>query len=128
MRLWVEDRLKAVLAATATRRLHAHREATALFARGVGDGTDIVEKEMYTFGDRSGESLTLRPEGLRAACASVRSTACSITKRSARYQGPMFRYERPQKGRYRQFEQLGVECFGFAGPAIDAEPLGLCAD
>ena len=89
MRLWVEDRLKAVLARYGYAQVRMPIvEATALFARGVGDGTDIVEKEMYTFEDRSGESLTLRPKGLRAACASEEHGLLPITKRSALYQGP----------------------------------------
>ena len=130
MRLWVEDRLKAVLARYGYAQVRMPIvEATALFARGVGDGTDIVEKEMYTFEDRSGEALTLRPEGT-AGCVRLCEEHGLLYNQTQRlwYQGPMFRYERPQKGRYRQFEQLGVECFGFAGPAIDAELLGLCAD
>src|SRR5210317_865293 len=104
-------------------------EYTQLFSRSVGEATDIVEKEMYTFEDRSGDSITLRPEGT-AGCVRLCEEHGLLYNQTQRlwYQGPMFRYERPQKGRYRQFEQLGVECFGFAGPAIDAELLVLCAD
>jgi len=130
LRLWVEDRLRGVLDRYGYQQVRMPLlEATALFARGVGDGTDIVEKEMYSFDDRSGESLTLRPEGT-AGCVRLCEEHGLLYNQTQRlwYQGPMFRYERPQKGRYRQFEQLGVECFGFPGPAIDAELLGLCSD
>ncbi|MCB1693328.1 MAG: histidine--tRNA ligase [Pseudomonadales bacterium] len=101
-------------------------ESTGLFERVVGEATDIVEKEMYTFDDRNGDSLTLRPEGT-AGCvrfAQQHGLAFNQVQRFF-YAGPMFRYERPQKGRYRQFEQIGVECFGMAGPDIDAELLML---
>jgi len=97
-------------------------EKTELFERSIGEVTDIVEKEMYTFTDRNGESLTLRPEGT-AGC--VRACIEHGLLRGANlrlwYQGPMFRHERPQKGRYRQFHQLGVEAYGMAGADIDAE-------
>jgi len=97
-------------------------EKTELFRRSIGEVTDIVEKEMYTFTDRNGESLTLRPEGT-AGC--VRACIEHALLRGANlrlwYQGPMFRHERPQKGRYRQFHQLGVEAYGMLGPDIDAE-------
>ena len=97
-------------------------EQTGLFERLVGAATDIVEKEMYTFQDRNGESITLRPEGT-AGCARFAEQHGLLFNQIQRfwYQGPMFRYERPQKGRYRQFEQLGAECFGIATPDIDAE-------
>ena len=97
-------------------------ERTGLFERLVGKATDIVEKEMYTFQDRNGESITLRPEGT-AGCARFAEQHGLLFNQIQRfwYQGPMFRYERPQKGRYRQFEQLGVECFGIPTPDIDAE-------
>lgn len=97
-------------------------EVTGLFARAVGDVTDIVEKEMYTFEDRSGESLTLRPE-LTAGVVRAMIEHGLLHNQTQRvwYQGPAFRYERPQKGRYRQFHQMGVECFGFADAAMDAE-------
>lgn len=103
-------------------------ESTQLFERVVGSATDIVEKEMYTFLDRNAESLTLRPEGT-AGCvrfAQQHGLAFNQTQRFW-YTGPMFRYERPQKGRYRQFEQIGVECFGMAGPDIDVELLLMLA-
>ena len=97
-------------------------EQTDLFERLVGGDTDIVEKEMYTFRDRNGESITLRPEGT-AGCARFAEQNGLLFNQVQRlwYQGPMFRYERPQKGRYRQFEQLGAECFGISTPDIDAE-------
>ena len=99
-------------------------ESTALFKRAVGEATDIVEKEMYTFDDRSGDSLTLRPEGTAGLVrlANEHGLAYNQVQRLW-YIGPMFRYERPQKGRYRQFEQIGCECLGMAGPDIDAELL-----
>lgn len=104
-------------------------EFTALFKRGVGEATDIVEKEMYTFSDNDGESLTLRPEGT-ASCARALLDAGLLYNAVQRvtYTGPMFRYERPQKGRYRQFEQFGVETFGLVGPDIDAELLLMCQE
>ncbi len=99
-------------------------EQTALFERSVGEVTDIVEKEMYSFTDRSGESLTLRPEGT-AVCvrAGISHGLLYNQKQRFWYAGPMFRYERPQKGRYRQFHQIGAEAFGFEGPHVDAELL-----
>jgi len=97
-------------------------EQTDLFKRSIGEVTDIVEKEMYTFDDRNGESLTLRPEGT-ACCVRAGEEHGLLYNQTQRfwYQGPMFRYEKPQKGRYRQFHQVGVEAFGMAGPDIDAE-------
>lgn len=103
-------------------------ESTPLFARAIGEVTDIVEKEMYTFEDRGGESLTLRPEG--TACCVRACLEHGLTYNQTQrlwYTGPMFRYERPQKGRYRQFHQFGVETFGFNGPDIDAELILLTA-
>ncbi len=99
-------------------------EQTELFKRSIGEVTDIVEKEMYTFPDRNNESLTLRPEGT-ACCVRAAEQHGLLRNQVQRlwYQGPMFRYERPQKGRQRQFHQMGIECFGLAGPAIDAEIL-----
>ncbi|MFV2056311.1 MAG: histidine--tRNA ligase [Thiohalomonadales bacterium] len=103
-------------------------EKTELFKRSIGEVTDIVEKEMYTFDDRNGESLTLRPEGT-ASCvrAAIESGLLHNQTQRLWYHGPMFRYERPQKGRYRQFHQIGIEAFGFAGPDIDAELILLTA-
>jgi len=97
-------------------------ESTELFKRSIGEVTDIVEKEMYTFEDRNGDSLTLRPEGT-AGCVRAALEHGLLHNQTQRlwYQGPMFRHERPQKGRYRQFHQIGVEAFGMAGPDIDAE-------
>ena len=102
-------------------------EPTGLFVESVGSHTDIVEKEMYSFDDRNGESLTLRPEGT-AGCvrAAMQNGLLNQTQRLW-YQGPMFRYERPQKGRYRQFQQIGVEAYGFKGPDIDAEMILMTA-
>lgn len=99
-------------------------EYTDLFCRSIGEVTDIVEKEMYTFNDRNGESLTLRPEGT-ASCVRACEEHGLIFNQVQRlwYTGPMFRYERPQKGRYRQFHQIGVETFGMQGPNIDTELL-----
>jgi histidyl-tRNA synthetase len=103
-------------------------EHTALFRRAIGEHTDIVEKEMYTFTDSGGDSLTLRPE---ATAGVVRAVIGNGLLRGARLKlwttGPMFRHERPQKGRYRQFHQFSVECFGFAGPDIDAELIAMTA-
>ncbi|NLQ16830.1 histidine--tRNA ligase [Marinomonas sp. M1K-6] len=103
-------------------------ESTDLFKRGVGETTDIVEKEMYTFDDRNGESLTLRPEGT-ASCVRAADQAGLLFNQVQRlwYTGPMFRYERPQKGRYRQFHQIGVESFGMSSADIDAELIVLSA-
>ncbi|MDR5900513.1 histidine--tRNA ligase [Halomonas icarae] len=103
-------------------------EQTALFSRSIGEVTDIVEKEMYTFADRNGDSLTLRPEGT-ASCVRAAMEHGLLHNQTQRlwYQGPMFRHERPQKGRYRQFHQVGVESFGLEGPDIDAELILLSA-
>jgi len=102
-------------------------ESTELFARGIGEATDIVEKEMYTFPDRNGASLTLRPEGtasaVRAYLEGGWTVQGSVTK--IFYTGPMFRYERPQKGRYRQFYQIGLEALGGPGPLVDVEVIDL---
>ena len=102
-------------------------EQTELFRRSIGEVTDIVEKEMYTFDDRNGESLTLRPEGT-AGCvrAAIQQGLLGVPRRLW-YAGPMFRYERPQKGRQRQFHQIGAEAFGVAGPDMDAELVLLSA-
>jgi histidyl-tRNA synthetase len=103
-------------------------EATELFSRSVGESTDIVEKEMYTLEDRDGGSIALRPEGT-AACVRAGLQHGLLFNQAQRfwYAGPMFRYERPQKGRYRQFEQIGVEAFGIPGPEQDVELIQLCA-
>ena len=100
-------------------------EPTPLFKRAIGEVTDIVEKEMYSFVDSlNGEPLTLRPEGT-AGCvrALIQHKLAAQQPQRLYYQGQMFRHERPQKGRYRQFNQVGVESFGFSGPDIDAEQI-----
>ncbi len=103
-------------------------EKTALFKRSIGEVTDIVEKEMYTFDDRNGDSLTLRPEGT-AACvrAGIQNGLLVNQQQRLWYMGPMFRHERPQKGRYRQFHQMGAEVYGMDGPDIDAELICMTA-
>ncbi|MEE9575546.1 MAG: histidine--tRNA ligase [Gammaproteobacteria bacterium] len=103
-------------------------EKTELFARSIGEQTDIVTKEMYSFEDRNGDSLTLRPEGT-ASCvrAGLEHGLFHNQTQKLWYMGPMFRHERPQKGRQRQFHQIGVEAFGFDGPDIDAELIILSA-
>lgn len=103
-------------------------EDTALFKRSIGEVTDIVEKEMYTFADRNGDSLTLRPEGTASVVrAAIEHSALRQATHRWWYSGPMFRHERPQRGRYRQFTQIGVEAFGMSGPDIDAEIILLTA-
>ena len=103
-------------------------EKTELFKRSIGEVTDIVEKEMYTFEDRNGDSLSLRPEGT-AGCvrAGIENGLLYNQIQRLWYMGPMFRHERPQKGRYRQFQQIGVETFGMNGPEIEAEMILVCA-
>ncbi|SMF58159.1 histidyl-tRNA synthetase [Alteromonadaceae bacterium Bs31] len=106
-------------------------EVTELFKRSIGEVTDIVEKEMYTFDDRNGDSLTLRPEGT-ASCVRACEQAQLLYNRGTLtqklwYMGPMFRYEKPQKGRQRQFHQIGAEAYGFEGPDVDAEMLIMLA-
>ena len=121
----IEDVVREVLAAYGYREIGLPQlEQTELFKRVVGENTDIVEKEMYTFDDRNGESLTLRPEGT-AGCVRFAEQNGLLFNQVQRlwYSGAMFRYERPQKGRYRQFDQIGAECFGMPGPDVDAELL-----
>ena len=121
----IEDAVREVLAAYGYREIGLPQlEQTELFKRVVGENTDIVEKEMYTFDDRNGESLTLRPEGT-AGCVRFAEQNGLLFNQVQRlwYSGAMFRYERPQKGRYRQFDQIGAECFGMPGPDVDAELL-----
>ncbi len=104
-------------------------EPTPLFARAIGAVTDIVEKEMYSFEDSlNGELLTLRPEGT-ASCvrAALQHNMLYDGPKRLWYSGPMFRHERPQKGRYRQFHQVGIEAFGYSGPDIDAEQIAMCS-
>ena len=103
-------------------------EATELFARGVGETTDIVEKEMYTFTDKGGRSMTLRPEWTAGVVrATLQHNLLAQGPQRLYYVGPFFRYERPQAGRYRQANQFGVECFGQAGPEADAEVIQIAA-
>jgi len=119
----VEDRARTLFGAYGFQEIRLPvLEHTELYTRAVGAVTDIVEKEMYTFSDRNGESLSLRPEGT-AGCVRAGIEAGLFHNQTQRlwYQGPMFRHERPQKGRYRQFHQLGVEAYGMAGPDIEAE-------
>lgn len=123
--LWqrIEQAAEAVLAAYGYREIRFPiLEKTELYKRSIGEVTDIVEKEMYTFEDRNGDSLTLRPEGT-AGCvrAGIENGLLYNQVQRLWYAGPMFRHERPQKGRYRQFHQIGVEAFGIATPDLDAE-------
>ncbi len=124
---WLENKAKHVLAAYGYQEIRLPIvEKTELFKRSIGEVTDIVEKEMYTFDDRNGDSLTLRPEGT-AGCLRACLEHGLLHNQSHRlwYYGPMFRHERPQQGRYRQFYQLGVETYGMAGPDADAEMIQL---
>jgi len=102
-------------------------EKTALFSRSIGEVTDIVEKEMYSFEDRNGDGLTLRPEGTAGCVRAAMQNGLIHQTQRLWYMGPMFRHERPQKGRYRQFHQIGVEAYGFNGPDIDAEMILMTA-
>lgn len=119
----LESTIRAVLASYGYQEIRFPIvEKTELFKRSIGEVTDIVEKEMYTFEDRNGDSLTMRPEGT-APCvrASIQNGLLHNQLQRLWYMGPMFRHERPQKGRYRQFHQVGVETFGMTGPDLDAE-------
>ncbi len=125
---YVEAVLRRVMGAYGYREIRLPIvEKTELFKRSIGEVTDIVEKEMYTFDDRNGDSLTLRPEGT-AGCLRACLEHSLLHNQTQRlwYMGQMFRHERPQKGRYRQFHQLGVETYGMPGPDIDAELILLC--
>jgi histidyl-tRNA synthetase len=131
MGIWqqVESAIKTTLSEYAYKEIRLPiLEKTSLFSRSIGGATDIVEKEMYTFADRNGDNLTLRPEGT-AGCvrAGIQHGLFHNQTQRLWYMGPMFRHERPQKGRYRQFYQTGVECFGFEGPDIDCELIALSA-
>ncbi|MEN8206231.1 MAG: histidine--tRNA ligase [Pseudomonadota bacterium] len=126
---YLEDTLREVVHAYGYREIRLPLlEKTELFKRSIGEVTDIVEKEMYTFDDRNGDSLTLRPEGT-ASCVRACMQHGLLHNQVQRlwYAGPMFRHERPQKGRYRQFHQVGIEAFGMAGPDIDAEIIFMSA-
>jgi len=121
---WLEEKVRDLMARYAFRNIRTPIvEPTALFVRGTGQTTDIVEKEMYSFQDRlNGEELTLRPENTPGVVrAAIEHNLTYDGGKRLYYMGPMFRHERPQRGRYRQFYQLGVEALGFAGPEVDAE-------
>jgi len=123
---YLEDQVKATLDSFGYQEIRMPIvEQTNLFKRSIGEVTDIVEKEMYTFDDRNGDSLTLRPEGTASCVRACEENALIANAAQQRlwYMGPMFRHERPQKGRYRQFHQIGVETFGMTGPDIDAETI-----
>ncbi len=125
---WVEGRIIDVMQRYGYKQIRFPiAEKTELFCRSIGEVTDIVEKEMYTFNDRSGESITLRPEGTAGCVRAAMQHNLLETPQRLWYQGPMFRYERPQKGRSRQFHQFGVEIFGLEGPDIDAELIAMTA-
>ncbi|MBW8316251.1 MAG: histidine--tRNA ligase [Hydrogenophaga sp.] len=128
---WLEDRLRSLMLRYGYRNLRTPIvEPTALFVRGLGEVTDIVEKEMYSFEDRlNGEQLTLRPENTAGVVrAAVEHSLLYDGGKRLYYMGPMFRHERPQRGRYRQFHQFGAEALGFVGPDVDAELIVLACD
>jgi len=121
---WLEAKVRVLMQSYAYANIRTPIvEPTALFVRGLGEVTDIVEKEMYSFEDRlNGEQLTLRPEATAGVVRSVvENNLLYDAPRRLYYMGPMFRHERPQRGRYRQFHQIGAEALGFAGPELDAE-------
>jgi len=121
---WLESRVRSLMARYAYRNIRTPIvERTPLFVRGLGQVTDIVEKEMYSFEDRlNGDSLTLRPEATAGVVrAVVEHSMLYDGGKRLYYMGPMFRHERPQRGRYRQFDQIGAEALGFSGPEVDAE-------
>ncbi len=127
---WLEDKVRGLMARHAYRNLRTPIvEPTALFVRGLGEVTDIVEKEMYSFEDRlNGEQLTLRPEATAGVVrAVVEHNMLYDGGKRLYYMGPMFRHERPQRGRYRQFHQIGAEALGFPGAEVDAELILLAA-
>jgi histidyl-tRNA synthetase len=122
--LWqqVEDRARAVLEGYGYQEMRTPLvEVSELFKRSIGEVTDIVEKEMYSFEDRGGDQLSLRPEGTASCVRAAIEHGLLDQPRRIWYRGPMFRRERPQRGRYRQFHQIGVEVFGLSGPDIDLE-------
>ncbi len=121
---WLEEQVRTLMARYAYSNIRTPVvEPTALFVRGTGESTDIVEKEMYSFEDKlNGESLTLRPENTPGVVrAAIEHNLTYGGAKRLYYMGPMFRHERPQRGRYRQFYQLGAEALGFSGPEVDAE-------
>lgn len=127
---YVEQNIRMLMASYAYTEIRMPiMERTQLFKRSIGEVTDIVGKEMYTFLDQNGESISMRPEGT-AGCVRAcieHSLLRNQQQQKLWYMGPMFRYETPQKGRYRQFYQLGVEAFNLSGPDIDAEQIAMCA-
>lgn len=128
---WLEQQLRDLMMAYGYRNVRTPIvEPTALFVRGLGEVTDIVEKEMYSFEDRlNGEALTLRPENTAGVVRAVVEHAMLYDGgKRLYYMGPMFRHERPQRGRYRQFHQFGAEALGFAGPDVDAELIMMACD
>ncbi len=128
--LWhrLEDAVRGILAGYGYAEIRTPLvEVTDLFRRSIGEVTDIVEKEMYSFDDRNGDSLSLRPEGTASCVRAAIEHGLLVQPQRLWYRGPMFRYERPQRGRYRQFHQIGVETFGLAGPDIDLELILLTA-
>ena len=129
--LWqkLEETLKGVMHSYAYQEIRMPIvESTALFKRSIGGETDIVAKEMYTFDDRNGDSLTLRPEGTASAVRAGQQHGLLYNQEQRLwYMGPMFRHERPQKGRYRQFHQFGVEFYGVSSADADAEMLMMSA-
>jgi histidyl-tRNA synthetase len=127
---WLEDQVRTLMRAFAYRNIRTPIvEHTALFVRGLGEVTDIVEKEMYSFEDKlNGEHLTLRPENTAGVVRAVAEHSMLYDgPKRLYYMGPMFRHERPQRGRYRQFHQIGAEALGFAGPDVDAELIMLAS-
>src|SRR6267142_6148126 len=125
---WLEARARDILSRYGYREVRTPMfEATDLFVRSVGESTDIVRKELYSFQDRKGRSLTLRPEGTAPLVRAYLENPPLRAESPARlyYMGPMFRYERPQAGRYRQFWQIGAELLGLAQPEADAEMIDL---
>ena len=127
---WLEEQVRTLMARYAYRNIRTPIvEPTALFVRGLGEVTDIVEKEMYSFEDKlNGEHLTLRPENTAGVVRAVAEHSMLYDgPKRLYYMGPMFRHERPQRGRYRQFHQIGAEALGFAGPDVDAELILLAA-
>ena len=128
---WLESKVRDLMARYAYRNVRTPIvEPTGLFIRGLGEVTDIVEKEMYSFEDRlNGEQLTLRPEATAGVVrAVIEHNQLYDGPKRLYYMGPMFRHERPQRGRYRQFHQVGAEALGFAGPDVDAELIVMAAD
>ena len=121
---WLEHKVRVLMARYAYRNIRTPIvERTPLFVRGLGEVTDIVEKEMYSFEDRlNGDPLTLRPEATAGVVrAALEHSMLYDGPKRLYYIGPMFRHERPQKGRYRQFDQIGAEALGFSGAEVDAE-------